>query len=154
MLKTCSNLVLYVFNVLARNFFFVVKCLMGTPVDWKFFTRNFFFQFWTRAHGGIQIKICFGKIKDLPIWLFENKGIFLSQNSYGQTMGWSSFSSDFLVFVRSDQIVASHWIVSVSMTKNWLNIKKSVVCEVYKDIAGNQEDINFLMRIGLIWKFI
>ena len=110
------------------------------------------FRSW--AHGGIQIKICFGTIKDLPIWLFENKGIFVSQNSYGHTMGWSSFSSDFLVFVRSDQIVASHWLESVSMTKNGLNISKSVVCEVYKDTPGNQEDINFLKRISLIWKFI
>ena len=137
-----------------RITFLVVKTLMGTPVDWEFFTRNFYFQLRSRAHGGIQIKICLGTIKDLPILIFGKKGLFVSQNSSGHTMGWSSFSSDFLVFVRSDQIVASQWVVSVSMTKNWLNISKSLVWEVYTDILGNQEDINFLMRISLIWKFI
>ena len=36
----------------------------------------------SRAHGGIQIKICFSTIKDLIIKFFINNGIFLSQNSY------------------------------------------------------------------------
>ena len=128
--------------------FLVVKSLIGTPVDWKIFTRIFFSQLRSRAHGGIQIKICFGTIKDLPIWFFGNKGIFASQNSYGHTMDWSSFLSDFLVFVRSDKIVASHWLVSVSMTKNRLNISKLVVCEVYKDMPGNQENIIFLWELA------
>ena len=65
------------------------------PVDWKFFTRIFFFQLRVRAHGGVQLKICFSTIKDLPIWFFSNNGIFLSQNSYGYKMLWYSFRAIF-----------------------------------------------------------
>ena len=45
----------------------------------------------------------FGTIKDLPIWFFGNKGIFVSQTSYGHTMVWSSISSDFFDFERFDR---------------------------------------------------
>ena len=93
-------------------------------------------------------------MKDLPIWFFWNKEIFVSQNSYGHTMVLSSFSGDYFVFVRLDQKVASHWLVSVSMNKNWIKIRKLVVCKVFKDIPSNPEDINFLMRLIFIWKFM
>ena len=39
----------------------------------------------------------------------------MSQNSYGHTM--VLFSNDFFVFVRSDQKVASYWLVAVTMNK-------------------------------------
>ena len=73
-----------------KNFFFV-KNLMGTPLEWNFFTHNFFFQLQVRAHLAVQIKNFFGTIEDLPIWFFANKGIFVSQNSYGYTSSFSRF---------------------------------------------------------------
>ena len=83
------------FSTLWKEFFLVVKSLMGTPVDWKIFTRNFFFQLRVRAHGGVQLKICFSTIKDLPKWFFSNNGIFLSQNSYGYKTHLYSFRAIF-----------------------------------------------------------
>ena len=83
------------FLTIWRENFLVVKTLMGTPVDWKFFTRNFFFQLRVRAHGGVQSKICFSTIKDLPKWFFSNNGIFLSQNSYGYKTHFYSFRAIF-----------------------------------------------------------
>ena len=84
-----------------ENFF--VKRLMGTPLDWKFLTHDFFFQFRVWPPGGTHIKNYFGTIKDLSIWFFGNKGIFVSQNFYGHTMVWSSISSDFFDFARFDR---------------------------------------------------
>ena len=52
-------------------------------------------QLRVRAQEGLQIKICFSTIKDLSIGFFSNKGIFVSQTSYGYAEIWSSFSSDF-----------------------------------------------------------
>ena len=83
------------FLTLWQENFLVVKSLMGTPVDWKIFTRNFFFQLRVRAHGGVQLKICFSTIKDLPKWFFSNNGIFLSQNSYGYKTHLYSFRAIF-----------------------------------------------------------
>ena len=83
------------FLTLSQEIFLVVKSLMGTPVDWKIFTRNLFFQLRVRAHGGVQLKICFSTIKELPIWSFSNNGIFLSQNSYGYKTLWYSFREIF-----------------------------------------------------------
>ena len=134
--------------------FFCVKTPMGTPLDSKFFTHKKIFQLPSLAQGGIQIKNYFGKIKDLSIWFFGNEGVLVCQNSYGHIMVWSSFSSDFFVFVRSDQKVASYWLVSVTMHKNCMKISKMIVCQVFKDIPSSQEDINFHMRISVIWKFI
>ena len=42
--------------------------------------------------------------------------------------------------MRSDKIVASHWLVSVSMQKNPMEMRKLVVYEVFKDIESNQEN--------------
>ena len=64
---------------------------MGTPLDWKFLTHDFFFQFRVWPQGGTLIKNCFGTIKDLSIWFFGNKGIFVSQNSYRYTRSFSRF---------------------------------------------------------------
>ena len=108
-----------VFSTIWPKHFFFVKSLMGTSLDLIFFTQNFFFQLVPRAQGGIQMKICFGTIEDLPIWFFSNKGIFVSQNSYGYT---SSFSIDFFVFLRSDQKLLLYWLVLVSTQKNWIKI--------------------------------
>ena len=83
------------FLTLSQEIFLVVKSLMGTPVDWKIFTRNLFFQLRVRAHGGVQLKICFSTIKELPIWFFSNNGIFLSQNSYGYKTHLYSFRAIF-----------------------------------------------------------
>ena len=58
---------------------------MVTPLDWKFFPLKKKIQFQVWAQEGIKIKIFFGTIKDLPIAFFWNKGIFMSQNSYGYT---------------------------------------------------------------------
>ena len=77
------------FSRISLKNFLVVKSLMGTPLDWKFFTHNLFFQFLVWAQGGTHIKNWFTTIEDLLIWFFANKGIFVSQNSYGYT---SSFS--------------------------------------------------------------
>ena len=86
--KSCSKLVInQVAGALGiSNQFYWLKSLMGTPVDRKTFTPKIFFQLRTRAQEGIQIKICFGTIKDLCIGFFSNKGIFVSQNSYGHTV--------------------------------------------------------------------
>ena len=92
---------------------------MGTLLDWSFFTHIFFFQLQVRAYLAIQIKKKSATIKDLPIWFFGNKGIFVGQNSYGHK---SSFLIYFFVFVRSDQKVAPYWLESVTIHKNCLNI--------------------------------
>ena len=92
-LKLVQSLFMMFLTISLKNFL-VVKSLMGTPVDWKIFTR-FFFQLRFQAHGGIQIKICFSTIEDLPIWFFWNNGIFLSQNSYGDKTLWYSFRAIF-----------------------------------------------------------
>ena len=68
-----------------------VKRLMGTPLDWKFWTHDFFFQFRVWPHGVKNIKNWFGTIKDLSIWFFGNKGIFVSQNFYRYTILFSRF---------------------------------------------------------------
>ena len=93
-LKLVHSLFMMFSTIWLENFL-VVKSLMGTPVDWKFFTRNFFFQLRVWPHGGIQLKICFSTIKDLPIWFFSNNGIFLSQNSYGYKTHLYSFRAIF-----------------------------------------------------------
>ena len=93
-LKLIQRLSMKFFTIWKENFL-VVKSLMGTLVDWKFFTRNFYFQLQVRAYGGIQLKICFSTIKDLPIWFFSNNGIFLSQNSYGYKTHLYSFWATF-----------------------------------------------------------
>ena len=79
------------FSRISLKNFFVVKILMGTPLDWKFLTHDFFFQFRVWPPGGTHIKNCFGTIKDLSIWFFGNKGIFVSQNSYRYTSSFSRF---------------------------------------------------------------
>ena len=93
-LKLVHSLFMMFSTIWLENFL-VVKSLMGTPVDWKFFTLFFFFQLRVWAHGGIQLKICFSTIKDLPIWFFSNNGIFLSQNSYGYKTHLYSFRAIF-----------------------------------------------------------
>ena len=52
----------------------------------------------SRAQGGIQLKICFCTIKDLPIYFFLKNWFFLSQNSYGYRTLWNSFGAIFLLF--------------------------------------------------------
>ena len=87
--------VFMMFRTIWQRDFFGVKSPMGTPVHWKICTRFFFFQLRPRAHGVIQIKICFSTIKDLAIWFFINNGIFLSQNSYGYKTHLYSFRAIF-----------------------------------------------------------
>ena len=89
-LKLGQSLFMMFLTIWLENFL-IVKSLMGTTVDWKNFTRIFFFQLRVRAHGGVQLKICFSTIKDLSIWFFSNNGIFLSQNSYGYKTHLYSF---------------------------------------------------------------
>ena len=83
--------------------FFCAKSHMGTPFEWIFFTHQKKNQLQVRVYFAVQIKKKFGTIKDLPIWFFGNKGIFVSQTSYGHTMVWSSISSDFFDFERFDR---------------------------------------------------
>ena len=125
----------------------------GNTTRFNFFLHRFFFQIHSRAQGNIQIKICFGTMKDLPIWFFWNKGIFVSQSSYEHIMVLSSFSGDYFVFVRLDQKVDNGWYQFL-WTKKLIKHRKSVVCKVFKDIPSIPEDINFLMRLIFIWKFI
>ena len=91
------------FSTMWLKNFFGFKSLMGTPLDSNFCTHNFFFQLQVWADLAVQIKNFFSTIKDLPIWFFGNEGILVSQNSYGHTMIWSSFSSNFFVFARVDR---------------------------------------------------
>ena len=60
----------------------------------------------------------------------------------------------FFVFVRLDQKLGSHWLVSVSMNKNGIKIRKLVVCKVFHYIPSNQEGIIFLTRLIFIWNLI
>ena len=90
LLKTYSKLIHDALTIWQENFL-VVKSPMGTPLDWKFFTHNLFFQFLDWPQGGTHIKNEFTKIKDLSIWFFANKGIFVSQNSCGYTSSFSRF---------------------------------------------------------------
>ena len=88
--KVVYRLSVIFLTISLKNLFFV-KRLMGTPLDWKFLTHDFFFQFRVWPQGGTHIKNCFGTIKDLSIWFFGNKGIFVSQNSYRYTSSFSRF---------------------------------------------------------------
>ena len=103
------------------NNFFGSKSPMGTPLESIFSTHNFFFQLQSRAQGGIQIKICFDTMKDLPIWFFGNKGIFVSQNSYGHTSSFSRFffrlCEWILTLLKIDYKWGSHWLGHI---KYWL----------------------------------
>ena len=74
-LKLVQSLFMMFWTLWQENFL-VVKSLMGTPVDWKIFTRNFFFQLRVRAHGGVKLKICLSTIKDLPIWFSGQQPLF------------------------------------------------------------------------------
>ena len=65
-------------------------------------------------------------------------------------MVFGSFLDDFFVFVRLDQKLGSHWLVSVSMNKNGIKIRKLVVCKGFNYIPSNQEDIIFLTRLIFI----
>ena len=86
--------VFMMFRTIWQRDFFGVKSPMGTPVHWKTFTRFFFFQLRPRAHGVIQIKICFSTTKDIAVWFFINNGIFLSQNSYGYKIAFIFILTD------------------------------------------------------------
>ena len=147
-------------NHIPKDFVFC-KSLMETPLDSIFFTHKIKIQLQSRAQGGIQIKICFGTIKDLPIWFFWNNVILVSQNSYGYTMVWSSFSSDFSVFTRADrklikigykseskQLGCCKWVWLVQKSYGhgfftcrppsfWLRVKKSGSQSFFK-LAENQ----------------
>ena len=59
------------FSTIWPKYFFPVKSPMGTSLD-SVFLHRFFFQLGFRVHEGIQIKNCFGTIKDLFIWFFGN----------------------------------------------------------------------------------
>ena len=59
------------------------------------FLHEFFFQLRVRAHGGVQLKICFSTIKDLQIWFFENNVLFRSQKSDGYKTLWYTFRAIF-----------------------------------------------------------
>ena len=96
------------FLTIWRMNFFCAKSHMEKILEWSFFTHQKFFQLQVRAYLAVQIKNLSDTIKDLPIWFFGNKGIFVSQNSCGYTTVWSSFSSDFLVFVTINQKWASN----------------------------------------------
>ena len=85
------------------------------------------------------------------IFFFETRKFLVCQNSCGHTMVLCSFLGEFFVSVRLHQKVASYWLVLVVMHKNSIKISQLIVCEVFKDTASDQEDINFLMRIILIW---
>jgi len=111
-LKTCIKILRDVFNDMTEEFFLCQKSYGNTT------RANFFYipkknQLRVRAHLAVQIKNRFGTIKDLPIWFFGNKGIFVSQNSCGYTTVWSSFSSDFLVFVTINQNWASNIVAKL-----------------------------------------
>ena len=109
------------FSRISLNNFLVVKSLMGTPLDGKFFTHNLFFQFLDWPQGGTHIKNEFTKIKDLSIWFFANKGIFVSQNSYGYTSSFSRFFWCLYVWIwtllKIDYKWNSHWLGHI---KHWL----------------------------------
>ena len=93
-IRNFLKLVHDVFNDFTEKFFGCQKSYGKTSRLKKFYT-NFFFQLRVRAHGGIQLKICFSTIKDLRIWFFANNGIFLSQNSYGYKTHLYSFRAIF-----------------------------------------------------------
>ena len=109
------------FSRISLNNFLVVKSLMGTPLDGKFFTHNLFFQFLDWPQGGTHIKNWFTTIKDLSIWFFANKGIFVSQNSYGYTSSFSRFFLCLYVWIwtllKIDYKWGSHWLGHI---KHWL----------------------------------
>ena len=76
-----------------------------------------------------------GTIKDLPIWFFWNKAIFVSQNSYGHTMVWRSISSDFFSTSRdsieSRSKLAINQIASRLVVSNHSDWSKSLMGTVF-----------------------
>ena len=60
-------------------------------------------------------------MKDLSIWFFANKGIFVSQNSYGYTSSFSRFFWCLYVWIwtllKIDYKWGSHWLGHI---KHWL----------------------------------
>ena len=127
--------------------FFFAKSHMGTLLEWNFFTQKKI-QLAFRAYLAVQIKNVFSTIKDLPIWFFGNKGIFVSQNSYGYT---SSFSR-FIFRLRDNQSK-----MCFKLTIYWLAKLKPILenkfdrCAIYwvaklKPILEN--------KCKLIWLFI
>ena len=83
--------------------FFLCQKSYGNTIRMNFFHTPKKNQLQVRVYFAVQIKKKIGTIKDLPIWFFGNKGIFVSQTSYGHTMVWSSISSDFFDFERFDR---------------------------------------------------
>ena len=83
--------------------FFLYQKSYGNTTRMKFFYTQFFFQLQVRAYLAVEIQKKIGTIKDFPIWFFGNKEIFVSQNSYGNTMVWIPISSDFFDFARVDR---------------------------------------------------
>ena len=88
-LKTWGKSLHDVSNDLTEGFFWCQKSYGNTSP-----LRFFFFQLRPRAHGVIQIKICFSTTKDIAVWFFINNGIFLSQNSYGYKIAFIFILTD------------------------------------------------------------
>ena len=58
-----------------KNFFFT-KSLMGTPLDWSFFTHFFCFQFGFRAHLAVQINFFFRYDQRSSYMILRKRGNF------------------------------------------------------------------------------
>ena len=126
-IKNLSKLVwglCVMFSRISWKNFFVVKSLMGTPLDWKFLTHNFFFQFLDWPQEGTHIKNWFTTIKDRPISFFGNEGIFVGQNFYGYTSSFLRFFLGLcewiLTLLKIDYKWGSHWLGYI---KHWLESK-------------------------------
>ena len=80
-----------IFLTISFNNFVFCQTSYGNTTRLKIFDTRFFFQFRVWTQGGTHIKNWFGTIKDLSIWFFGNKGIFVSQNFYRYTSLFSRF---------------------------------------------------------------
>ena len=138
---------------MTEEFFWFQKSY-GNTTRFKFLYTQFFFSVTAPGTFGRtdQKKIRYDE-RHSYIILWEQKN-FCESKLLWAYYGLKFIFDRFFVFVSLNQKVASHWIVLVSMHKNWMKISKLVVCEVFKYIPSSEEDINFHMRIILIWKFI
>ena len=100
------------------------------------------------------MKICFGTIEGLPIWFFANKGIFVSQNSYGYKSSFSRFS--FRLRDNQSKMCFKLIIYWIAKLKPILESKCKLIClwnglkfifERFLRLRDNQSKMGFNLSI-------
>ena len=86
--------------------------------------------------------------------------ILLKQGNFGVSKLWWAYNGFKFIFGRFFRLCeigskSCFTLAGISFyDQNWIQIGKLVVCEGFKDIPSNQENISFLMKIIFIWKLL